>query len=445
MGDFKWTTPSRRRGSRILSLLPTEVYLEIFAYLEPSEKDNVVDCKHIFSNLALVCRFFCAHAISRVYRSIEFSGRDASSGAPGFCRLLLQGTNSTVQNHAFDARFALHVAQSVRECTFRDWIGIPSAAAFLKSYCKAVGQMPNIECFRFESTPITLPLIQAITRFKATSTTSCIRTNLAKLSIRSCTLDEEIPEKDLTDVSALTLRDVEYWTIPSMLLPPSRLRVRQLEIFRTDSWTFTHYFIKRKHPDLQVLELHLGEDLPALFAFLAKCPSITELIINSIFPKSDHPVPSLTAPPLPNIHTITILPSLLRYFSKRPLRKVSLNGIEIRPGERSICSFPTLPLLSIPDTLPLLQSTAVITELRVHKHIYFLLPFHKHFKDLEVLALSYSHANFTTAPAIFSAGLFHNAVRDVCARWSGAPTLREFHMEFGESDAADSRHFMWDL
>ncbi|KAJ7710539.1 hypothetical protein B0H17DRAFT_2648 [Mycena rosella] len=153
MGDFEWKTPSRRRGSRILSLLPTEVYLEIFAYLEPSEKDNVVDCKHIFSNLALVCRFFCAHAISRVYRSIEFSGRDASSGAPGFCRLLLRGTNSTVQNHASDARFPLHVAQSVRECTFRNWIGIPSAAAFLKSYCKAVGQMPNIQCFRLESTP----------------------------------------------------------------------------------------------------------------------------------------------------------------------------------------------------------------------------------------------------------------------------------------------------
>ncbi|KAJ7710540.1 hypothetical protein B0H17DRAFT_2649 [Mycena rosella] len=145
------------------------------------------------------------------------------------------------------------------------------------------------------------------------------------------------------------------------------------------------------------------------------------------YPYNNHP--ALTAP----------------LFFQAPLRKVSLNGIEIRPGERSICSFPTLPLLSTPDTLPLLQSTAVITELRVHEHIYFLLPFHKHFKDLEVLALSYSHANFITAPAIFSAGLFHNAVRDVCARWPGAPPLREFHLEFGESDAADSRHFMWDL
>ncbi|KAJ7461124.1 hypothetical protein FB451DRAFT_1498269 [Mycena latifolia] len=435
--------PSRRIGPRTLSLLPTEVYLEIFAYLEPSEEANVADCKRIFSSLALVCRFFCAHSIARIYRSLEFSGRDASSGSPGFCRLLLKGANALGQPRGSYFSFARHVAQSVKECTFRDWIGIPSASTFLKNYCKALGQMPNIESVRLESTPITLPLIQAITRFKPTSTTSCVRTSLTTLCIRSCTLDALIPEKDLVDLASLTLTDVAYFTTSS--IPPSRIRVRQLEIFRTDSWTFADYFIKRKHPDLQVLELHFVEDVPALFAFLAKCPSIKELAIESIFPQSRDPIPSLTAPGLPHLHTIKILPSLLRYFSKRPLRKISLTGSEMRFGDDSVPHYPTLPLLTMQDALPLMQSTALVTELHVHQHIYFLFPFHKHFKDLEVLVLAYHHPNFTTIPAIFSAGLFQTAIQSVCTRWPGFPPLREFQMDFGETEAADSRHFMWDL
>ncbi|KAJ6534448.1 hypothetical protein DFH09DRAFT_1325337 [Mycena vulgaris] len=445
MSDFEWMTPSRSIGRRALSPIPIEVYLEIFKWLEPSEQTSAADCKRVFSRLARVCRFFCSQSIARLYRSLELSGRGASSSPPGFCRLLIKGANSTDRTAVSDARFAVHAAQSVRECTFRDWIDIPAANAYLKNYGKALSQMPHIESFYLESTPITLPLIQAITRCKTTSTVSCIRTNLTKLSIRSCTLQVDIPERDLADLSSLTLTEVEYLTTSSALLPPSRIRVRQLEIFRTDNWTFGGYFIKRKHPSLQVLELHSVEDVPALFGFLAKCPSITELTIHSIFLQSHDAIPSLTPPPLPNIHTLKILPALLRYFAKRPLRKVSLAGSEARLNENSGRYLPILPLLTIQDASALIQSTAPVTELHIHQHIYFLFPFHVHFKDLEILVLAYHHPNFSTRPSIFSEGLFHDAVRSVCTKWPGFPPLREFHMDFGETLTADSRSFMWDL
>ncbi|KAJ7100955.1 hypothetical protein B0H15DRAFT_465488 [Mycena belliarum] len=449
MGEFGWITPRRRIGARVLSLIPTEVYLEIFSYLEPSEEASPGDSRRIFTNLAPVCRFFCAHSISRMYRSLEFSGRDASSGSPSFCRLLLKGDSGADSCPAgVDFRFALQVAQSVRECTFRDWLDVPSASSFLKYYSKAVGHMPNIVCFHLETTPITLPLIQAIARYKLTATKSAIRTNLAELSIHSCILDTSMSERDVVDLSLLALRNVEHFA--TWDIPPAIIRVRQLEVFRTDSWDYASYFIKRKHPDLRVLELHRVEDVSAVFAFLTKCPSITELTIGSVFTQSLSPLPSLAVPALPQIHALHVPPVLLRYFAERPLRKVSLGGAELRVAGPAGCppSFPTLPLLTLQDVLPLKQSTAQITELHVHQHIYFLFLFHKHFKALEVLTLAYHHPNFATVPAISSAARFESAIRAICSRWPSAaspPPLRALHLDFGATDAADLRSFLWDL
>ncbi|KAJ7083537.1 hypothetical protein C8R44DRAFT_894425 [Mycena epipterygia] len=451
MSDFEWNTPSRRAGSRPLSPIPVELYHEIFKYLQPSEELSAPDSKRVFSKLAPVCRFFCAVSISRIYTSLEFSGTDASPGFASLCRLLTKGANANAnasgQTLASNNRFAVEVAKLVTNCTFKDWTSISCASLYLKRYSEAISQMPNIESFHLESTPITTPLLRAITKLRTPTKIPCIRTTLTTLSIRSCTFDPDITEKDLGDLSSLKLSNFEYFATSSMLLPPARIHVRQLEIFRTDSWAFSDHFVKRKHPILRILELDAVEDLPALFALLAKCPSITELTIHSIFLKSPDPIPSLPAPALPNIHAIKIPPSLLPYFPKRPLRKVSLVGVETRHLPGSLRYNPVLPLLTKKDISPAMHLAASITELHIHEHICFAFPLHKHFQHLEVLVLSYNHPNFSTAITISSAELFRGAIRSICAKWSESPSppLREFHLDFGETATADGRAFMWDL
>ncbi|KAJ7738656.1 hypothetical protein DFH07DRAFT_840791 [Mycena maculata] len=367
MSHFEWTSPTRRIGSRILSPIPNEVYLEIFSYFEPSEVADHADCKRVLSSLALVCRFFGAVSISRIYRSLEFSGRDVTPGYAPFCRLLVNDTP--------DARFAGEVAQLVRECTFKDWISEAGwASNFLDLYLRAVRRMPNVDSFHLESMPITESLICAITKHPETVST---------LTIRSCTIETEISAKARKRLNTLTLRTLEYFPAPSATasaeIPPSTLRLRALEAFRTDSWPFGYYFIMRQHPTLRVLELHDVQDLVALFAFLAKSPTLTDLVLPKIMIlKAGEPLPALAPTALPNIRSLTIPPSLLALFSRRTLSSVSLAGIEERHWDEDVWHVPALPFLAIKELSPLIQSGASLTALHVPAHVYFAFPLHKH-------------------------------------------------------------------
>ncbi|KAF7369428.1 RING-type domain-containing protein [Mycena venus] len=449
MSTFEWTTPTRRKASRALSPIPHEVYLEIYKYFEPSEAANLADCRRHLSNLALVCRFFCAVSISRIYRSLEFSGRDTSTADGHFCQLLLKSTvDSNVQYHGPDVKFAVDIAQFVKECRFKDWVAGSEkitqwSEAFLERNARAVRLMRNIESLHIESTPITKSLITTVSKLNKTLTTLCIR---------SCTLEGELTKTQLVGLDSLRLRVVEFFGASSVSrsLAPSTLRLRDVESFRTDSWPFGHFFVKRQHPVLRVLELHNVEDLPALFKFLEKCPSITELTIAGIVLKlGAGPMPSLAPNALPNVHTIHIPASFLPFFSGRPLRKVILAGVEARDwGGNDILHHPTLPLLTVKEITPLLQSTASITELHIPQHVYFAFPIFKHLRHLEVLVLTYEHRNFSIEQAITSNELFRAAINALCTKWPLSPShppLRELHLDFGTSAAADTRPFMLDL
>ncbi|KAJ7480323.1 hypothetical protein B0H11DRAFT_2233451 [Mycena galericulata] len=373
------------------------------------------------SRLSVV--FFGAVSISRIYRSLEFCGRDAT---PGY------------------ASFSIDAAQLVKECTFKEWIldddRGPWASNFLDLYLRAVRRMPNIESIHLKSTPITENVVRAITKSTPSLTT---------LTIRSCTIETGISEKSRQRLNSLNLHTLEYFPLSSasLELPPSTIRLRGLEVFRTNSWTFGHYFIKRQHPALHILELHGVEDIPALFAFLAKCPSITDLAINTISLASREPFPALSPAALPNLRMLKIPPTFLPNFSRRPLNKFSLEGAEMRHLEGDIYHNPILPLLTMKDMSPLMSSATSLTELHIHEHIYFALPLHKHFKNLEILVLAYHHPNFFTSQTISTSELFRQTIRSICSKWPEPPhlPLREFRMDFGESTAADARPFMWDL
>ncbi|KAJ6574477.1 hypothetical protein B0H19DRAFT_1254183 [Mycena capillaripes] len=302
--------------------------------------------------------------------------------------------------------------------------------------------MSNVESLYIESTPLTKSLITTISKLKNTLKTLCIR---------SCTLEGDLTKSQLLGMDSLRLRVVEFFRASSVSpsLSPSTIRLRDVETFKTDSWPFGYFFMKRQHPTLHVLELHDVEDLPALFKFLAKSPSIRELTVASIVLKLGvAAMPSLAPTALPNIQTVRVPASFLPFFFNRTLRNVALVGVEARDFEgNDRVRHPALPLLTIKDITPLLNSAASITELHLPQHVYFVFPVFKHLKHLEVLVLAYNHPNFSTDLPISSSGLFRNAIHLLCNKWPASPSvsLCELRLDFGTSVAADARPFMWDL
>ncbi|KAJ7227623.1 hypothetical protein C8J57DRAFT_200782 [Mycena rebaudengoi] len=399
MANFKYSTPDRRIGSRTLSFLPTEIYMEIINYFQPSERTSVGECKRVLSNLARVCRFFCAVALRKMYQTLEFSGDMYSpttepSYSP-FCATLnktsIKGDNSVHPDS--DVRFAVEVSQFVRACVFADWSMEGSqrrwSSPFLENFSNAILRMPHLESIRLERTALTQQLIRAIAKSQ----------KLKTLCIRSCTLDPALISPKFAGISSLELSTLEYFDSPALGVEPSMIRLQQLEVFRTDSPKFGQYFLKRDHPHLHTLELRIVEDLELLYSFLARTPSITELAINSIVAKSGGPPPTLPPSALSNIHTVHVSLSFLGHFQKRPLRKVSLNTGQFRNWSSEVLFAPALPLTTMDDLAPLIRSASSITELNIPQHIYFVFPLHKHTKNLEALALAYDHPNYTTIPA----------------------------------------------
>ncbi|KAJ7229315.1 hypothetical protein B0H12DRAFT_1147984 [Mycena haematopus] len=430
MSTFEWTS-APHQAIRFTSPLPDtpEVYLEIYRYFEPSEETDLADSKRVLSNLALVCRFFCAVSISRIYRSLEFSGRDSRPAHGCFCQMLLRSTDSHAQPLDSDVRFAVDIAQFVKDCTFKDWLpgsGLISwASAFLERDARAVRVMPNVESLHIESTPITKSLLATVSKLNKT---------LRTLTIRSCTLENELSKTQLLGLDSLRLRVVEFYGGSSISPPPSALRLRDLETFRTDSWPFGHFFIKRQHPALRVLELHDVQDISALFKFISKSPSITDLTIASVVHKlGAGSMPSLAPAALPNVHNIHIPASFL------VREALNMTATTIR-------NHPTLPLLTAKELMPLMQSAVSITELHIPHHVYCVLPIFKHFQHLEVLVLAYDHPNFVTDPVV-SDDLFRQAINLLSTKWPSGPSLllRELRLDFGTSAVADARPFMLDL
>ncbi|KAF7377189.1 hypothetical protein MSAN_00138400 [Mycena sanguinolenta] len=355
-----------------------------------------------------------------MYRSLEFSGRDSLSAHGAFCKLLLKSSDSNAALDS-DVQSAVDIAKIVNQCTFKEWLPgpdlIPWADAFLDRDARAVRMMPNVEYLHIDSAPITKSLLATISRLHKT---------LKTLSIRSCTLDEELTKKQLLGLDSLRLRTVEFYGGSSMSLSPSVFRLRDLETFRTDSWSF---------------------DISALFKFLSKTPSITDLTIASVVHKlGNGSMPSLAPIDLPNIGAIRIPASFLTFFAGRPLHRVSLTAVEWREA-LEIRDHPTLPLLTAGELVPLIKSTASITELHIPQHVYIVLPIFKHFQHLEVLVLVYDHPNFATNTVVSSNDLFREVIDLLCTKWPVCPppVLQELRLDFGTSAAADARPFMLNL
>ncbi|KAJ7647942.1 hypothetical protein FB45DRAFT_1052348 [Roridomyces roridus] len=451
MGSFEWTSPTRRIGRRELSPIPNEVYLEIFSYFEPTEAGSREDCKKVLSNLALVCRFFGAFAISHIYHTVVFSGHDRSPGLVPFCRGLVNDDSGP------SSRLSRDVAEFVREVVFKDWIGRDEGVwgAFLSLYLNAVRKLPSVESIHLESTPISKTLILAVTKsFKKIPLPDKDSSTGGALSIRSCAIHADISAKEERQLNSLRLSHLEYISC-SGDLPPKIMFLQNVETFRTDSWPFSDHFLRKKHPDLRVLELHNVESTcdSVLFKFLSQSPSITDLIIHCISINPQFPIPADALRPnsLPKLTTLTIPPTLLKHFGRPTLRTVSLSGREMRQWNGDVYHNPVLPLFTAKELAPLLLARSTLTELNIHDHMYSALPeFHKRFPQLRVLLLDYTHVNFSSSegPPLYTAESFRAEVERIGARWGAAPAplqLCEFRIHIGSGSVIEMHPFLWDL
>ncbi|KAJ7054264.1 hypothetical protein C8F01DRAFT_1089152 [Mycena amicta] len=403
MVSFEWSSPVRRVRGRMLSPIPLEVYLEIYTYLEPSQELSRAESNVILSKLAKVCRFFGAHSLSRLYRTLDLSGEDAgSSGHSAFCGLLVKSTayKNAGKPLTSNMEMALQLASFVKECTFRDWLPsdrlIPMADAFLLRNARAVRLTKNVNKIYISATPLTNPLVQTVYNLKAT---------LSTLSIRNCPLEIELTQHQQNHLSNLKLASLEFLSPSSSPfdIPPETLRLKDLREFITDSGRLSDHFLRRPHPFLRRLELQDVQDLPLLFARLDKCPTITELTINNVMrPLGGGPpkIPALAATALPDLETLSIPTILLDSCMRRTVRKLSILGAQREyngPGAAGLDGvgflFPTLALLTAEKVTALVKKDH-LTELHIPQHLYFDIPLHKQLPQLEKLVLSWCHPNF---------------------------------------------------
>lgn len=157
-----YTAPERRLGDTSLPLIANEIYLTIFDCFECYDETDPVDSaeyRTIMSHLALVCRFFCAEALPRVFRSVQYSGLRHETSTPNyvkFCRELVAGNET-----------ARYLGQYVKKCSIEHWMKAAEEGQwvfrnFLKLYIKSIPCLAKLESIRFEEVPIDLQFIASL-------------------------------------------------------------------------------------------------------------------------------------------------------------------------------------------------------------------------------------------------------------------------------------------
>ncbi|KAK0186316.1 hypothetical protein F5146DRAFT_127048 [Armillaria mellea] len=327
MNSFKWSTPERRSGNQELTLIPSEIYLEIFSYFEPSDEITEVQCKAVFSNLAFVCRFFCSVALPRLYRSVEFRGHKRQRGQEEpvsflkFCLEINKGSS-----------WACDLTCHVTHCSFEDWIPDspsrrPLYTEFLRIYCKAMIKMEEIQSVTLDSAMISHRLLKSIAKLK----------KLKRLVVRECDLDQTFTEVDISTLHSLPIKEFTLVSAHERLTSSFAL-LRGLpkgSDVVLDAHTWDDSFMSSAMIS-QLTGLTLGTvlyetNLPHLAHVLNHLPSLTHLKIASLTLVSvRHPTANpafpLTSSSLPRLRVLACPPLLAILFPPRALDELDITG-----------------------------------------------------------------------------------------------------------------------
>jgi len=175
--------PLRQNGQTTLPLIPNEIYLAIFDCIAPGSGPLPEQHTKTFSALALVCRFFCAVALPRVFQCVVFFG---ASRKTTWARQIV--TN---------AEPAKSVALYVKECHFKYWRTPKvqqSLFPFSMLYCRAMAHMTNIRKVEFH---------QSFVKKEHWETLAALK-QLDCLHFNYCSFTENPPDQELS-VRTVTL------------------------------------------------------------------------------------------------------------------------------------------------------------------------------------------------------------------------------------------------
>ncbi|KAK0211918.1 hypothetical protein IW262DRAFT_1301371 [Armillaria fumosa] len=333
MNSFKWSTPERRNGNQVeLTLIPGEIYLEIFSYFEPSDEITEAQCKAVFSRLAFVCRFFCSVALPRLYKSVVFRGHKCESGQEDpvsflkFCLEINRGSS-----------WACDLMCHVTDCSFEDWIPDspsqrPLYTIFLGVYCKAMVKMEEIQSITLDSVMISHRLLKSIAKLK----------KLKRLVVRDCEMDQNFTEVDISTLRSLPIEEFTLVFAHEMASPSSSFELLQgvpeasdvvLDVYTWDDSSMSPVM------NSQLTRLTLGTilyetSLPQLAHVLNHLPSLTHLSIAtltvvSVRNSATDPAFPLASYSLPRLRVLACPPLLAILFPKRALIELDITGHNI--------------------------------------------------------------------------------------------------------------------
>ncbi|KAK0199640.1 hypothetical protein DFS33DRAFT_1387955 [Desarmillaria ectypa] len=330
MNSFEWSTPERRSGNQELTLIPSEIYLEIFSYFEPSDEITEAQCKVIFSRLVFVCRFFCSVALPRLYRSVEFRGRKRQNSKEesvpflNFCLGINKGSS-----------WARDLACHVKDCTFEDWIPEtpsqePLYAGFLRVYCKAMVKMEEIQSLTLDSVIISHRLLKSIAKLN----------KLKRLAVRQCELGKDITRVDISKLRSLPINE---FTLVSVLQRSANTvtlfqgipNISDVALHaRTWDDSSMSSVMNSRLTRLTLETVSYATKLPQLAHVLNHLSSLTHLKIatlslESMGPPAGHPAFPLAPSSLPRLCVLACPPFLAILFPKRALNELDITGYNI--------------------------------------------------------------------------------------------------------------------
>ena len=388
--------PDRRSGNRVLPLVANEIYITIFDFLEPPESPADMEpgeskeCKATFSNLALVCRFFCAECLPRVFRSMEFSGRRHRKEAPSyskFCRGLVAGDGP-----------ASYLGTHVRECTITQWMqarekGKWVFANFLKLYVKSIPYLIHLKTLRLHSTPLDLNFIVALSSLEKLTSLSLVDCEFLSMTKNYPTIFTPLT---LTQFELLHNRDGDddYDKESALVANLSDLvSSKSLRSLRTNSHAFLDRFLNQDISfGIETLAFTLfASQAPKLQDFLERTPSISKIQIENMEfgVRSPSPLLDLSPSALPILKELECpTPYLAEWLVPgRPLHSIIIRdpimGGNFAAPQRALSYLKC-------------STVTTTTTLRVHGRVYMIPSFHQAFPRLETLILDFCDYPHTT-------------------------------------------------
>ncbi|GLB39895.1 hypothetical protein LshimejAT787_0704050 [Lyophyllum shimeji] len=353
---MNWSTPTRVRGQRTLSIIPNELYLEIIDYIDHAVDITPQDRERTLSSFALVCRLFSAVAVPRIFRSIYIgdtaSDRPTARGAK-FCRAIAQGKEP-----------AASLASHVRECTLISW----GAAAFIIRR----GSLPDKH------------YVKAIRGVKT----------LTSLTLHLSSICDDVAE--VKNISPLPLKKFSFILNSSAPLPDHHadfiirlVGTGTLETLAAFHWPMTkRLLLQVQESVLARLELYDAHSCAVLWNALQRCRSLKTLRIHTLR-GTEELIPVLPSSSVPNLRHLLCPPSMLNMVPRRLLVTLDLSGRQVSDNART-----SPPLMSLSDVSLLKQSSREISKLRVPSHLLFIAPPAEHFPSVSELHIDCNHLNY---------------------------------------------------